>query len=208
MSIKIREDPPWPTHELNTAMKRKQRVYKRLVRRGRKQEDCTFQFSAALAVTGAWRGTSRQRLYEELGLETFYHRGWYRILCHFFSLNRSKLPEYIFIEILQERQLPYNLKNPSAYEQPRAKTVRYSSTYLHNTLFEWNLLEKEIQHCTSIARLKKEMLLITRLVKNSTFQVFDITDIKFLTRLHLHFSDLNEHRFRHAFDTFFLKGSF
>ena len=32
------------------------------------------QYSAALAVTGTWRGTSRQKLYEELGWETLYHR--------------------------------------------------------------------------------------------------------------------------------------
>ena len=158
------------------------------------------QYSAALAVTGAWRGTSRQRLYEELGWETLYHRRWYRRLCHFFSLIKSKSPEYLFIEIPQERQLEYNLRNSSAYEQPRARTVRYSNTYFHNTLFEWNLLDKEIQNCTSIAKFKKELLSIIRPVKNSTFRVFDITGIKLLTRLRLHFSALNEHRFRHAFD--------
>ena len=32
------------------------------------------QYSAALAVTGAWRGTSRQKLYNESGWETLYHR--------------------------------------------------------------------------------------------------------------------------------------
>ena len=67
------------------------------------------QYSAALAVTGAWRGTSRQRLYEELGWETLYHRRWYRRLCHSFSQIKSKSPEYLFIEAPQERQLVYNL---------------------------------------------------------------------------------------------------
>ena len=36
-----------------------------------------IQYSAALAVTGAWRGTNRQRLYEELGWENLYQRRWY-----------------------------------------------------------------------------------------------------------------------------------
>ena len=67
------------------------------------------QYSAALAVTGTWRGTSRQMLYEELGWETLYHRRWYRRLTHFFCLRRSKSPEYLFNEIPQERQLTYNL---------------------------------------------------------------------------------------------------
>ena len=92
------------------------------------------------------------------------------------------------------------LRNSSAYEQSRARTVRYSNTYFHNTLFEWNLLDKEIQNCTSIAKFKKELLSIIRPVKNFTFRVFDITGTTLLTRLRLHFCALNEHRFRHAFD--------
>ena len=80
--------------------------------------------------------------------------------CHFISPNKFKSPEYPYIEIPQECQLAYNLRNPGAYEQPRARTVRYSNTYFHNTLFKWNLLDKEIQNCTSIAQFKKELLSI------------------------------------------------
>ena len=36
------------------------------------------QYTAALAVTFAWRGTNRLRLYGELGWETLCQRGWYR----------------------------------------------------------------------------------------------------------------------------------
>ena len=32
------------------------------------------QYSVVLAVTGAWRGTSRQILYDELRWESLYHR--------------------------------------------------------------------------------------------------------------------------------------
>ena len=41
------------------------------------------QYSMALAVTGAWRGTNRQRIYEELEWENLYGRRWYTSLCHF-----------------------------------------------------------------------------------------------------------------------------
>ena len=58
------------------------------------------QYTAALAVIGAWKGSSRQRLYEELGWESIYDRRWYRRLCHFFQLRQSKTPEYLFNEIL------------------------------------------------------------------------------------------------------------
>ena len=158
------------------------------------------QYSAALAVTGAWRGTSRQRLYEELEWETLYHRRWYRRLCHFFSLNKFKSLECLVIEIPQERQLAYNLRNPSAYEQPRARTVRYSNTYFHNTLFEWSLLDKEIQNCTSIAQFKRSCFQSFDRSVTLHFEYLISQVLNLLTRLRLHFSDLNEHRFRHAVD--------
>ena len=44
-----------------------------------------IQCSAALAVSGAWRGTNIDRLYEKLGWESLYYLRWYRRLCHFFK---------------------------------------------------------------------------------------------------------------------------
>ena len=37
----------------------------------------TVQYSAALVVSGAWRGTNKCKLYEELGWEYLYHRRQY-----------------------------------------------------------------------------------------------------------------------------------
>ena len=36
------------------------------------------QYSAALAGSGAWRGTNRQKLYKELVWESLYNRRWFR----------------------------------------------------------------------------------------------------------------------------------
>ena len=46
------------------------------------------QYTAARAVSGAWPGTNRNKLYEELGREYLYHRRWYKRLRTFDS-NRS-----------------------------------------------------------------------------------------------------------------------
>ena len=64
------------------------------------------QYSAALAVTGAWRGTSRQRLFNELGWENLYDRRWYRRLCHFFTLKTTQIPEYLFLTSHRSVKLP------------------------------------------------------------------------------------------------------
>ena len=43
------------------------------------------QYSGALAVTGAWQGTSSHMLYDELGWNSLCLRRWYRHMCHFFN---------------------------------------------------------------------------------------------------------------------------
>ena len=40
----------------------------------------SIQYNAALAITGARRGTSSEKLYQELDLESLQQRRWYRIL--------------------------------------------------------------------------------------------------------------------------------
>ena len=81
------------------------------------------QYSAALAVTGALRGTSRQRLYNELGWESLHDRRWYRCLCHFFVLKKQRSPQYLFTKIPNECQLTYNLRNPCVYDQNIGLTI-------------------------------------------------------------------------------------
>ena len=44
----------------------------------------TVQYSASLAVSGAWRGTSREKLYDELGWESLNLRRWSRRLALFY----------------------------------------------------------------------------------------------------------------------------
>ena len=45
----------------------------------------SIQYNARLAITGAIRGTSTEKLYQELGLESRKFRRWFGKLCHFYS---------------------------------------------------------------------------------------------------------------------------
>ena len=42
----------------------------------------SMQYNVALAITGAWRGTSREKICKELGWESLSDRRWYRRLVH------------------------------------------------------------------------------------------------------------------------------
>ena len=46
----------------------------------------SVQCNAALAITGTLRGTSKEKLYNEVSLETLEKRRWYRKLCCFFKI--------------------------------------------------------------------------------------------------------------------------
>ena len=158
------------------------------------------QYSAALAVSGAWRGTDRQRLYNELGWETLYSRRWYRRLCHFFNLKNNQSPEYLFNQIPAERRTNYDLRNQRIYAPSVSRTVRFSNTYFSNAPYEWNLLDGDIRSSKSIAEFKRKLLSKIRPTENSVYNIYDIEGVRILTKLRLKFSALNEHRFRHRFN--------
>ena len=97
------------------------------------------QYTAALAVSGAWRGTSRQKLYDELGWENLYHGRWYRrIMTHFYRLHNTINRPYIYNLIPPKRDLNYNLRMPFDYDKHIERTARSSHTYFQNC--EWNRL--------------------------------------------------------------------
>ena len=54
-----------------------------------------IQYNAALAVTGAIRGSSSGKLYQELGLESLKNRRWFRKLWQFYKILKSKSPQYL-----------------------------------------------------------------------------------------------------------------
>ena len=53
-----------------------------------------IQYNAALAITGAIKGTSCTKLYKELGLESLRSRRWFRQLCTFLKIKSSGKPQY------------------------------------------------------------------------------------------------------------------
>ena len=68
------------------------------------------QYSASLDVSEAWRRASRQKLYDELGWESLYHRRWYRSMTHFYDLRSTRSPLYLYNLLPSERDYPKNHK--------------------------------------------------------------------------------------------------
>ena len=69
-----------------------------------------LQYISCLAITGAIRGTSREKLYEELGLESLQLRRWFRKLSCFYKLFKSEHPHYLF-KLIPSRSSSYITRN-------------------------------------------------------------------------------------------------
>ena len=80
----------------------------------------SIQYNSALAIAGTIRGTSTEKLYNELGLETLKKRRWYRKLCCFYRVYKSNSPNYLFniIPITVNR---YNTRNTNNIPQFNVK---------------------------------------------------------------------------------------
>ena len=65
----------------------------------------SVQYNAALAITGAIQGTSREKLYKELDLETLKSRRWLKKLCCFYKIKNNEIPSYLAELIPSESHL-------------------------------------------------------------------------------------------------------
>ena len=56
----------------------------------------SLQYNAALAITGAIKGSSTEKLYEALGLESLKSRRWYRKMSLFYKVFKNESSRYLF----------------------------------------------------------------------------------------------------------------
>ena len=55
----------------------------------------SIQYKAALVITGFIQGTLRDKIYQELGLESLISRRWYKRLSLMFEVMKEEAPNYL-----------------------------------------------------------------------------------------------------------------
>ena len=128
----------------------------------------SIQYNDALAITGAIRGTSREKLYQELGLESFCKRRWYRKLCYFFKIFKGQSPKYLF-RILPSVSKAYNTRTNDKIPLFSGKHNFFINYFLPLTVIEWNNLDLKIRNSKTFSAFKKSILKFIRPSSNSKF---------------------------------------
>ena len=159
----------------------------------------SVQYSAALAVTGTWKGTSRDKLYAELGWESLSLRRWSRRLTLFYKFKNNISPEYTSEPIPPLHQSQYSFRNRDVIGRIKARTEKFQSSFYPHCLSEWNKLEPEVRLAPSVAVFKKKLLSKIRPPAKSVFGIHDPKGLSCLTQLRVGLSKLNFHKFKHNF---------
>ena len=103
----------------------------------------SLQYNAAPAISGAIRGTSREKLYNELGLQPFRFRRFLRKMCTLFKINFTKKPNYLYDLIPSENHL-YNTRNSDMLKTYHSRTDFFKNYFFPYSITEWNKLDSSI----------------------------------------------------------------
>ena len=85
----------------------------------------SVQYNASLAITGYFCGTSRGKLYSDLGLEILANRRFYRRLIAFYKIVKKKSPQHLIDYVPTQDLVSINLRKRLATYHLDARTERY-----------------------------------------------------------------------------------
>ena len=159
-----------------------------------------IQYQAALAVTGAWHGSNRSKLYEELGWETLSDRRMCRRVLQIHKIMNNKTPSYLK-EKLPPNRRPYlfSADVSNTFREIKCKSERYRNSFFPDAIASWNIFIKHFDNVPSFDALKGHLLSFFRPESKSIFRIHDPIGLHYLFQLRVNLSPLRSHKRRHKF---------
>ena len=158
----------------------------------------SFQYKASLAILGAIKGSSTEKVYQELGLESLQSRRWMRKLCLFYKTFKNQSPKYLS-DMIPHNNQPYHLRNSDNIPNFKTNHNFFKNSFFPSAINEWNKLDILIRNSSSYNIFRKSLLSFIRPECNSIYGIHNSIGIKLLTRLRLGLSHLREHKSKHGF---------
>ena len=155
------------------------------------------RYQAALAITGAWQGSNRSQLYEELGWESLSDRRWCRRILQIHKIKNNTTPSYLRDKLPPNRTLLYRCKNSNTFHEIRGNTSRYKNIFFPDAIIFWNTIITNFQNVPSFTSLKAHILSLIRPKAKSTFGLHDPLGLRFLFQLRVDLSPLRNHKRRY-----------
>ena len=88
-----------------------------------------IQYQAGLAITGAWQGSNRNKLYETLGCESLFGRRFIRRVLQLFKIRINLTAVYLNDKLPPLRTPTRRNTNPQIYHEIRSMTRRFKTSF-------------------------------------------------------------------------------
>ena len=134
----------------------------------------SIQYNACLAITGAIRGTSKEKIYQELGLES--------LQLLFYKVFKNEHPKYLF-NLIPVRSTPYATRTVGNIPLIKTKHNFFKNSFFPSAIIEWNNLDPNLRNSKSISVFKEKILNFLQPFPNFFFFFLIITTLKELNLL-------------------------
>ena len=159
----------------------------------------SLQYQADLAVTGAWKGTNRNKIYEELGWESLHNRRMFRRLTLFYKIMNGLTPQYLVDPVPKPRRHLYGARITNDLHPVRCRNDRFLNSFYPDAVNCWNNLGPELRNVDTLSKFKSTVIKIIRPEKKSIFNIHNSNGIKYIFQLRVGLSSLKAHKKAHKF---------
>ena len=146
----------------------------------------SIQYQAALAVTGAWQGSTRSKLYEELGWESLSDRHWCRHILQVHNILNNITLSSLKDKLPTIRKPLYSRTNYNIFHEIRFTSLREMNTFFPDAIISWNNI---IKHFKILFVLRPKVFLV----------LHDPSGLRYLFQLRVNLSPLRSHKSHHNF---------
>ena len=156
------------------------------------------QYRGALAVTGAWKGSNRSKLYDELGWESLSDRRKKQRLVLLYKIVNNLTPSYLR-DKLPPLYNPFAAVTSFIYREFRIKTERFRNTFFPDAIKHWNTVISDFSEMPTLEEFRSHLHNLYRPSPKETYGIHDPEGLKHLFQLRVGLSPLRYHKHRHNF---------
>ena len=137
-----------------------------------------IQYHAALAITGAWKGSSLNKIYDELGWESLTDRRYCRRLFQFYKIENNLTPSYMKDHLPPKIRHSHSTRSEFVFHEIKCSSDRYKCSFYPDTVKCWSRLGGILRNSPNIKSFKSQLLAGYRSPPRSIFGIHDSLGVR------------------------------
>ena len=119
-----------------------------------------IQYHCALAITGAWQGTSLDKIYDQLGWESLTDHRYCRRLFHFYKIQNDLSPSYLKDPLPPLTNHPHTTRSEFVLHELKCNSDSFRNSFYPDRDRCWNRLGHLLRDSPNLQSFKKNVFLL------------------------------------------------